>query len=843
MVCFDSTTSSVQPDTDCVAGTKPSTQIPCTNGNCVQWKVDPYSATCSATCGPGIQTRPVYCYDTTANQNASPTTACDTITPKPDSSRACFLGDCFDWFSDVWGACSATCSTGVQTRTNRCQNTRTSAFVADNNCGATRPPTSQSCNLGACTDATLATLTASAGSLVPAFAPSQQSYSLQVPNAVSSVSARGSTLEQTTHARVLNPFVTVSNLVSGSPQTITMTTQAEAGNQLTYTIVVTRAAGNDPKLLGLGISTGTLSPTFSSAVSSYTVFVTESVTSLTGIPTPPAGGSAQCVTWSPSTAATSLELSPTINTLTCTSTAQDGSTSTTYTIDVTRGQSKVNQLTSIAISTSGFAINPSFSSSQLQYTVSPNLPFSLGSLDVVASALVPSKETITATVNAGTFVVQTDSVASSFPFEYGDSTLIYRVIAEDNINYLLYQLLIHRESDVTMLETISTSAEPNSVLRPTFSSTQTSYTLLLANTVTQLNVFVTRGNKWQTVAWVYAASSQSGALSANGALDAPLTVVLGDSTLQVQCTAEAGGGSQTYSIVMHRQDATAGITALTTNPSIALGTWDLATLSYSATVSGLTTVSLSAVFASLNCVGSYIRQGDTSPSPMAYATSTADIPLLIGDTVLTLMVTSEDGLNTISYIVTIHLTSTDPSLFAIAVGPSTLNEVFVSSIYEYTSTMQANTGSASVLLSPTSTLAHFTYTWRGGSVQSGTVGQSITGLQTADGYNDFYAFMVAEDNVATASYHISFYQENDDSSLTSLSISVGSFLPAFSSVGYQYGINVASTVLSMTFSATVSFSLAHLQYTFNGGLSNSLPVTASAATSPSITLAAGGKYT
>ncbi|PAW93990.1 hypothetical protein CKK33_10980 [Mucilaginibacter sp. MD40] len=101
-------------------------------------------------------------------------------------------------------------------------------------------------------------------------------------------------------------------------------------------------ASNNASLTNYTISSGTLDPAFSSNTTSYTVSVPNSVTAITFTPALPTGASAK-VNNTPTggagqPASASISLSTGLNVVTTVVTAQDGTTTQTYAINVTRAK-------------------------------------------------------------------------------------------------------------------------------------------------------------------------------------------------------------------------------------------------------------------------------------------------------------------------------------------------------------------------------------------------------------------------------------------------------------------------------------------------------------------------
>ncbi|WP_295808187.1 cadherin-like beta sandwich domain-containing protein [uncultured Nitratireductor sp.] len=140
-------------------------------------------------------------------------------------------------------------------------------------------------------DATLASLTPSAGSLDPAFSPSTAAYVVAVDNATDSIALTPTAAEP-------NVTITVSgqNVVSGSAsQAIALAvgstvievvvTAEDATTIRTYTVTVTRAASANARLASLMPSVGALDPGFNPDSVDYAVAVANAVDRIALTPT------------------------------------------------------------------------------------------------------------------------------------------------------------------------------------------------------------------------------------------------------------------------------------------------------------------------------------------------------------------------------------------------------------------------------------------------------------------------------------------------------------------------------------------------------------------------------
>lgn len=124
----------------------------------------------------------------------------------------------------------------------------------------------------------LSNLTISSGTLSPAFKASTYTYSASVNVSTITVNASlnsdGSSFVEGYGSRTVN--------LNYGINTIYVKVQSKTGNITTYTLKITRIdnRSKDNNLSSLGVSVGSLSPSFSSATTSYTVNVEHNVTSI-----------------------------------------------------------------------------------------------------------------------------------------------------------------------------------------------------------------------------------------------------------------------------------------------------------------------------------------------------------------------------------------------------------------------------------------------------------------------------------------------------------------------------------------------------------------------------------
>jgi len=191
-------------------------------------------------------------------------------------------------------------------------------------------------------DASLSGINLSSGTLTPAFATGTTSYTAAVANSFSTGYTVTATKSQGNASTVQylgstgnTPFA--GNLSVGANIIRTVVTAQDGTTQQTYTVTVTRLSA-DESLSNLTISSGTLTPAFASGTTSYTASVANAVS--TGYTITGTKGQSNATTnlylGSSGTTAFTGNLSVGANIIRIVVTAEDGTTTSTYTVTITR---------------------------------------------------------------------------------------------------------------------------------------------------------------------------------------------------------------------------------------------------------------------------------------------------------------------------------------------------------------------------------------------------------------------------------------------------------------------------------------------------------------------------
>jgi uncharacterized protein with beta-barrel porin domain len=160
------------------------------------------------------------------------------------------------------------------------------------------------------------------------------------------------------------------NLNVGANTITTVVTAQDRSTTKTYTTTVTRAAATDANLSGLTLSSGALTPTFASSTFAYTQSVANGVSSITVTPTVNQANATVTVNGTAVTSGSTsgnISLNVGANTITTVVTAQDGTTTQTYTTTVTRAAALISQA-SFSVTASPNALNATTTTSALSTT-------------------------------------------------------------------------------------------------------------------------------------------------------------------------------------------------------------------------------------------------------------------------------------------------------------------------------------------------------------------------------------------------------------------------------------------------------------------------------------------
>lgn len=417
------------------------------------------------------------------------------------------------------------------------------------------------------TDAFLAALVVSEGTLSPAFSAEVESYAMTLPGAVSSFqvtpTARAAVhavqvkVDAGAFADVANGgTVTLNAPASGGAATVTVRVIAEDGRTMKlYRIAVTRTS-TDASLSALALGGGALSPAFASTVTEYTGTVPFGATSFS---VTPRAASTRAIlalkqdagAWDPvaSGSTTSLSLSSgQTSRVTIRVTAEDGTTTRPYTIVVSEAAPSADAgLKALAVSAGSLA--PAFDASGATTTYAVILPNGTATF------------TVSPVVNEPHATVQVDQDGHGFgattatlgaPAAGGPGSLVtVRVTAQSGGTRDYVISVTQAGSGVSTDATLAALTVTGGPLTPAFASNVTSYSVLLPldTTTFALNATVNEAHAKLQVKVDAAAfeDATSGVDVQHAAPDVGFA-----STVTVRVTAQDGGTVTDYSVHVSR---------------------------------------------------------------------------------------------------------------------------------------------------------------------------------------------------------------------------------------------------------------------------------------------------
>lgn len=562
-----------------------------------------------------------------------------------------------------------------------------------------------------------------------------KTYGAAIPALTASYTgfANGDTPADLATLPTLSTTATASSPLAGNPYAITASGAADPDYNISYvsgTLTVT--AASDATLSRLSSTAGGLNPVFNSSVSGYMITVPNGIATITVTPTAADinatiqvrvnGGSYSPV--SSGAASGSLALNPGDNPIDILVTAQNGTTTTNYTIIVTRAL-----LTNALLSTITF--DPYIKAT----TVSgPDYKDYTGSVSNAVSSMTvkPVTQDPTATVTVNGVAVASGASSTAIPLSIGANIINTVVTAQNGITTKTYSITVIRQGNALLRSlTFSPQLATATVAGPNYKN----YTATVNSAITTVQITPVAEDPTSTI-------KVNDIAVASGATSDPIALNIGANTINTVVTAADGTTTKTYSLVITRTYSTL-LTSLKVNPFTPVTTVSGPDYKdYTASVKNtVSTISVTAV-----------TQDPTSTIKVngvivASGTASTAIPLNVGNNTVTTVVTAADGMTSRTYSIVITR-GVNALLASLTFSPRiTITTVAGPDFKDYTATV-ANTTS-SVKVTPVTQDATSTVTVNNLTVASGTA----TSIPLNVGDNTIATIVTAQDGTTTNTYN------------------------------------------------------------------------------------------
>jgi len=397
------------------------------------------------------------------------------------------------------------------------------------------------------TDAGLADITVSEGTLSPAFNADTKGYTVDVPNATDSIVITPTPKDPDAKVEMIIDGKTITDntapidLKVGDNVVTVVVTAPDGTTQETYTVIVTREPSSDAGLADITVSEGTLSPAFDVDTKGYTVDVPNATDSIIITPTSkdPDAKVEMIIdgkTITDNTAPIDLKVGD--NVVTVVVTAPDGTTQETYTVVVTREPSSDAGLADITVSEG--TLSPAFNTDTKGYTVDvPNATDSI--------VITPTPKDADAKVEMKIGDVTIDPTAP-IDLKVGDNVVTVVVTAPDGTQET-YTVVVTRDeptnkpSDNAGLSDIALS---DGTLSPAFNTDTKGYTVDVPNATDSIVITpkpIDPAAKVEMIVDGVTIDPSS-----------PIDLKVGENVVTVVVTAE-DGTQETYTVIVNRADA------------------------------------------------------------------------------------------------------------------------------------------------------------------------------------------------------------------------------------------------------------------------------------------------
>ena len=475
---------------------------------------------------------------------------------------------------------------------------------------------------------TLSDLIINDGALSLGFDPEVLSYTLDLPNAVDSISlspfADSGTIEVQGVDKASGSTTDIPINMGDNIITVNVIRGA-TGLERTYTLTVTRATvdNTNANLYKLETGTGVLSPAFETSTTDYTVSVDNAVSSIdiTALPestTATTTIDGQSVGAGEQTVSFSLDAGK--NVITIEVRAGDNQTIKAYSITVMRGPSDNADLSALSVGTG--SLDPAlFDPDTVAYSVQTS--DSINSIAVTAATAESG-----ATMTIGGQTAQNNTTVT-VPLDNGANLIPIVITAPDGATQKSYIISVNGTVSDAELNSLSLSAGTLN-----FSAATTSYYVTVGSDVTSVDIEASPSDS-------KAIMLLEGAILTSG-VSKSVDLSVGENIFTLMVIAQ-DATTKSYTVIVNRGSSDATLSGLTLSDGTVSPSFNRTTYAYTASVANAVD-SLTVSPTAFDNAATVTVNGADAATPVS---------LSVGSNTVTVLVTGADGVSTKTYTITV----------------------------------------------------------------------------------------------------------------------------------------------------------------------------------------------
>nr|WP_294942131.1 cadherin-like beta sandwich domain-containing protein [uncultured Mucilaginibacter sp.] len=367
-----------------------------------------------------------------------------------------------------------------------------------------------------------------------------------------------------------------------------------------------------------------------------------------------------------------------------------------------------------------------------------------------------------------------------FYFNIGENTINITVTAQDTTVKRVYTIVVKREPDKAELYSIYTSV---GALSPYFNATTGNYQVNVAGTTSSIKI-----KPYPSDHYPNATAKVNGVSVALGAYSAAIPLNLGNNQILVVVTSADLSKTFTDTLNVTRQSNDTNLAGLSISPGHLSPAFVPGTFNYEAFLTNAT-ISVNITATRANANQKITVHGVVLPA----GTSTFNEPLTLGTNVVEIVVASQDGSKSNTYVLFITRPSNNSNLRNLSVTDASLSPAFSINTLNYTASVPHDY--RSIKVRPYAENSNAPITVNGIPVYSNNFSPPIP-LEL--GPNTISVVVTSQDSSKVRTYKIVVRRLSDNTNLAGITLSSGALSPAFAPGTFSYTSSVSNATSSLT---------------------------------------------